>query len=372
MRLLCLALLIAATSRAEQIDVWIGTATSPGGPSRGIYRLTFDDEAGRLSEAKLVAETTQPGFLAKHPSLPVIYSTIDSGGGGVAAWRIESDGAEKKLVALGDVPTGDGGPCQVSVDRTGRVLFSAQYGGGSVASYRLNDDGSIAGRATLIEHEDPSGVVPGRQGECHAHWTGVTPDNRYVLSPDLGADRVYVHALNEKTGELTRHGSVRTPPGGGPRHFAFHPNGRVGFVVNELAMTVSTLGYDAGAGELTLLSTARALTPEQVNGERFNSGSEVRVHPSGKFVYSANRGHDTVSAFRIDQATGELTLVDNEPVRGSHPRNFNLDPSGRWLIAAGRDSHTLTVFEIDQETGELEYTLQSVYCPSPICVLFAE
>lgn len=353
------------TAPANELDVWIGTATPAGGPSRGIYHLTFDDESGKLSEATLAAETSQPGFLARHPRLPVMYSTVDSGGGAVAAWRI--DGAT--LTPLGEVPTGDGGPCHVSVDRTGNVLFSTQYGGGSVCSFRLSNDGSIAGRVSIVEHAEPSGVVPGRQQACHPHWAGLSPDNRFVLVPDLGADRIYIHRLNAETAELTRHGSVKTPPGGGPRHFKFHPTRPVGYVVNELTMSLSVFDWDADVGTLTLKQTIPTLTTEQIAGETFNSGSEIRVHPSGRFVYAANRGHDSITAYAVDPATGELSLVETEPIRGSWPRNFNLDPSGRWLLAAGRDSNTLAVFAIDADTGALQYVRETAEVASPICVV---
>lgn len=352
---------------AAELDVWIGTATRPDGPSRGIYHLTLDDETGKLSEATLAAEAVGPGFLAKHPTLPVLYSTADGAGGSIAAWHIKG----AKLRPLNEQAINDGGSAHVAVDRTGKTLLSAQYGGGSAATFRLKADGSIGERVSLIEHTDPSDVVENRQKTCHPHWTGTSPDNRFVLVPDLGADRIYVHKLNSETGELSRHGSVKCVPGGGPRHFKFHPTLKVGYVVNELAMSLSVFDWDADAGELTLRQTIPTLSEEQKAGQQFNSGSEVRVHPSGRFVYSANRGHDTITAFAVDPSTGELSLIETEPIRGSWPRNFNLDPSGRWLLAAGRDSHTLAVFEIDREAGALQYMLETAHVPAPICVLVA-
>lgn len=358
---LCLASLTSAAER----DVWIGTVTGPGGPSRGVYHLTLDDATGKLSPAKLVAEVDGPGWVTRHPTLPVLYTTR---GEEIVAWRIERDADGVRLEEINAEPTGDGGACHLSVDRTGQVLLSAQYGGGSVCSYPLNDRGAIAARVSHFEHNDPSNVVPGRQKACHPHWTGVSADNRFVIAPDLGADRVYVHKLNEETGELTRHTSAKTVPGGGPRHFKFHPTLPVGYLVNELAMSLSVFDWDAERGELALRQTIPTLSPEQVAGETFNSGSEIRVHPSGKFVYSANRGHDSITAFAVDEATGELSLIEVEPIRGGWPRNFNVDPSGRWLLAAGRDSNTLAVFAIDPETGALQYTREMASVPAPICV----
>lgn len=369
---LCLTLAVI-DARAAEVDVWIGTTTPADGDSRGVYHLTLDEEAGRLSRATLAAEAVEPGFLAAHPSLDVVYSTGDvDGEPSVTAWRVVRDGERASLERLNAQPIGDGGSAHVAVDQTGRVLLSAQYGGGSAASFPLDDDGAIGPRASLIEHDTPSGVVADRQASCHPHWVGVSPDNRFVLVPDLGADRVFVHRLDPDSAKLTEHSAAPTPPGGGPRHFTFHPAGREGYVVNELELSLSRLTFDAAAGELMVVQTIPTLSESQKAAERFNSGSEVRVHPTGRFVYCANRGHDSITAFAIDQATGELSLIEQEPIRGAWPRNFALSPSGRWLLAAGRDSHTLAVFEIDPNTGELQYTLHTRSVPHPICVLVDE
>ena len=367
MRSLATLLLLAAGSAAlaAEYNVWIGTKTGPGSPSRGVYRLTLDDATGKLSPATLVAEVDNPGWVTRHPTLPVLYTTR---GEEIVAWRIERDADGVRLEEINAEPTGDGGACLVSVDRTGRVLLSAQYGGGSVCSYGLNDDGSIAGRVSHLEHNEPSNVVPGRQKACHPHWIGASADNHFVIAPDLGADRVYLHRLDAETGALSRHGWGIAIPGGGPRHFKFHPTLPVGYLVNELEMSLSVFDWDAERGELTLCQTIPTLSPEQIAGETHNSGSEIRVHPSGDFVYAANRGHDSITAFAVDRATGELSLIEVEPIRGGWPRNFNLDPTGRWLLAAGRDSNTLAVFAIDPETGALQYTRQMASVPAPICV----
>ncbi|MDC0936551.1 lactonase family protein [Pirellulales bacterium] len=368
MRHVLLALLMATTASAAELDVWIGTHKPRNGETAGIYRLTFDDETGELSRATLAAEQAGAGFLALHPSLSVLYSTGD----GVSSWRIVGGAEGKRLERINDQPTGDGGTAHVAVDHTGNVLLSAQYGGGSVASYLLAADGSIGPRVSLVEHDQPSGVDANRQQSCHPHWVGMSPDNRFVIVPDLGADKIYVHRLDAKTAKLTEHGSVDAPPGGGPRHFKFHPSGRFGYLVNELTLTLSAFDWNDKAGELSLIQTIPVLNDEQKAGQDSNSGSEVRVHPEGKFVYSANRGHDTITAFSVDSSTGKLTLIEQEPIRGSWPRNFNLDPSGRWLLAAGRDSNTLAIFAIDQNTGALRFSLKTASVPAPICVLVAE
>lgn len=365
-----IALCAFGPATAETYDVWVGTTTPAGGPSRGVYHLTLDETRGRLSAARLVAEAEEPGFLVVGDDGRRLYAAADAEGvPSIAAYRVRGDDEDRVVLDLINTqPVGDGGACHVALDRTGRVLLSAQYGGGSVASFPIAEDGSVGPRASLLKHDEPSGVVPDRQGACHPHWVGVSPDNRFVLVPDLGADRIDVHALDAANARITPHGSAPTVPGGGPRHFKLHPTLPVGYVVNELAMSLSAFDWDSDRGALSLRQTAPTLSDAQRDGERFNSGSEVRIHPSGRFVYSANRGHDSITVFRVDPATGDLSLVETEPVRGAWPRNFNVSPSGRWLLAAGRDSHTLAVFEIDQATGALQYTLHTAYVPSPICV----
>lgn len=359
------ALLSATPSTAEDVDVWIGTATPAGGLSRGVYHLTLDDQTGKLSEATLAAEAGEPGFLAQHPTRRVLYATSNDRGGSVTAWRIEAN----RLTPLGSVPTGAGGPCHVAVDPTGGWLFSAQYGSGSACSYRLNEDGSIAERASIVRHTGPSGVNPARQRGCFAHWVGPSPDNRFLIVPDLGADRVFVHRFDAATGGLSKHSAGSVPPGGGPRHFKFHPSLSVGYAVNELTMALTVFDWNADRGELAPRQTIPTLTAEQLAGEPYHSASEVRIHPSGRFVYVANRGHDSITAFAVDPQTGELSLIETESIRGSWPRNFNLDPSGHWLLAAGRDSNTLAVFAIDPTTGALRYARETAYVPAPICVM---
>jgi 6-phosphogluconolactonase len=366
--MLSFSALVAATVNAESLDVWVGTTTPRGGVSKGIYHATLDTDNGRLSAPRLVAEIREPGFLALHPSGDVLYATgTVRRDAVVVAYRIDRSGGESELTLLGSQPTGDGGAAHVATDRTGQVLFSAQYGGGSVAVYPLGDDGSIGPRSALVEHEGGSRAVSGRQDEPHPHWCGTSPDNRFVFVPDLGLDRVMVYELDGAG--LVPHGFGEVPPGGGPRHMKFHPNGKFIYVLNELALSVTTFAYDANSGAMTPLETVSTLPDELAAKERFNSGSEIRVHPSGRFVYTATRGHDTITAFRVDDSTGRLTLIEREPIRGSWPRNFNVDPTGRWLLAAGRDSHTLAVFEIDGATGELAFTLHTVAVPTPICVV---
>lgn len=352
---------------AQESTVWLGTTRSEGSESKGIYRATFDSDTGVLSSTELAAEVTSPGFVVLHPNGKLLYAVCqlpDGQGGGVAAYKISKD---KKLTLLNAQPIGDGGAAHLAVDATGSCLFTAQYGGGSVAVFPLDGEGRISERTCLVKHEG-SGPDQERQQGPHPHYVGIDPGNRFLLVPDLGIDKVMIYEMDLSGGQIKQHGFGKCVPGGGPRHLKFHPNGKFVFVLNELKMSVTVFKYDADQGTLSLIQTTSTL-PKHMQ-EIPNKSSEIRIHPSGKFVYAANRGHDSIAAFRVDPSSGKLTFIEREAIRGSWPRNFSLDPSGKWLVAAGRNSNTLSVFELDQETGQLLFTGRVVNSPSTICVTF--
>ena len=368
MRLLIASLLLllaVGSAIAEEAVVWIGTNTPRGGASKGIHRATIDLESGVLSTPELAAEIASPGFVTLHPNGRVLYSVCQLADrqGGVAAFEISED--RRSLRALATQPIGDGGAAHLSVDTTGRILFTAQYGGGSAAAFPLDGQGKILPRSALVEHEG-TGPDTARQKGPHPHWTGVDPANRFLFVPDLGIDRVVIYRIVHDRARIERHGAGRCPPGSGPRHMKFHPNGRIAYVLNELQLSVTVFDYDADSGTLTPKQTISTL-PEEMR-EVACSASEIRVHPSGRFVYAANRGHDSIAVFTVDPADGRLTFVEREAIRGSWPRNFALDPTGRWLMAAGGKSNTISVFRVDPRSGGLVYTGRTVNCPSPICV----
>ncbi|MFT5303043.1 MAG: 6-phosphogluconolactonase [Mariniblastus sp.] len=356
--------------QADEVDVWIGSSQA------GIYHFTLDTKTGKLSSPTIVSDSTGAGFLALHPNGNVLYATDRVAGGSVAAFAIgDSDqgnpAGRKTLRLLSKLPTGDGGAACVAIDPTGRVLTSAHYGGGSVSSYLVNPDGDLNQRVEVIEHGVGAGVVGKRQDNAHPHWVGTSPDNRFLMVPDLGLDRVVVYALDHASAELKLHAKIEVPPGSGPRHMKFHPNGKYAYVLNELSLTVSVFEYGAEDASFKNIQLIETLSPE--DKDRFlNSAAEIRVHPSGKFVYSSNRGHDSISVFSVDPSTGKLRFVEHEAIRGACPRNFNLDPSGKWLIAAGQHSNTLALFEIDQTTGKLTFARKSLNVQAPICVLFGK
>lgn len=352
--------------RADPRPVFFGT----GGPgARGIYRATFDRETGRLGPAELAAEVGSPGFLALHPRSSVLYAVAHGPAGpGAVAYRVAADGS---LAVLNSEATGDGGAAHVAVHPSGRLLLTAQYGGGSTAAFPLDDEGRLE-KPTLHEHTGGSGVVKDRQEAPHPHWCGFSPDGRFALVPDLGMDGIVIYRVDPEARTISPHGFAASVPGGGPRHMRFSPEGKHIYLLNELSLSVSVFAWNSEAGTAERLGTTPALSDDAKAAEAFNSAAEILVHPSGAFVYSSNRGHDSVTVYRTRDGGRALDVIQVQPIRGAFPRNIALDPSGRWLLAAGADSNTVAVHAVDPDTGRLTYQTKGIInVPAPICILFA-
>lgn len=360
--------LLCHAAFAETISVYFGTR---GSAAKGIYHATFDTQTGKLGEAQLAATLRDPGFLAFDPQHAHLYAAGHDGEQPViAAYEIDQDG---QLVFINAEPVGDGGAAHLSVHPSGRFLLTAQYGGGSVALFPISEDGSIQPRGQLIEHSGGSGVVPNQQNKPHPHWTGYSPDARFAFIADLGTDQIVIYKIEESFLSISPHSYAETIPGGGPRHMKFSADGRFIYLLNEIDVSVTTFEYNPEAGTAERIDTTPALTREAKAKEQTNSGSEILVHPNGRFVYSGNRGHDSVTVYRSDSQTGQLTVTEVEPIRGAWPRNINLDPTGKWLLAAGSHSNTVAVFAIDPDSGELTYQPFSVISvPAPICIVFKD
>jgi len=375
-----------AAHAADQL-VWFGTYTGGPANSEGIYVSRFDATTGKLTAPVLAAAAKNPSFLAVHPTLPVLYAVsevADADGkptGAVRSFAI--DEATGTLANKNHQSSGGKGPCHVSVDRTGRVALAANYGSGSVICFGLAADGSldpvVAGTPSgvpsssgvpggFIQHEG-KGPNPQRQEGPHGHSIYPTADSRFAVACDLGLDKVFLHSLDADKATLTPHGFGRTAAGAGPRHFAFHPSGRYGYAVNELDRTVTAFAFDPQAGTLAPIQSLSTLAADVTDTKGFST-AEIVAHPGGRFLYASNRGHDSIAMYAVDPASGLLTFLGTEPIRGKTPRNFVIDPTGQFLLAAGQNSHTVTVFAIDAETGRLSFTGQSLDVPSPVCIRF--
>ncbi len=351
--------------------VYFGTYT--GGKSQGIYLSHFDTTTGRLSAPELAVETRNPSFLAVHPSHRWIYAAgemDDFGGrraGSVSAFRIEP--VTGHLTLLNAQASGGTGPCHVAVDRTGRCVMAANYGSGSIAAFQIQPDGELGKETACIQHHGSS-VDPRRQEGPHAHFIAPDPGNRFALTCDLGLDEVLVYRLDAAKGTLVPNepAFARVKPGLGPRHLAFHPNGRVAYVVSEMGSSVTAFDYDAKWGRLKEIQTLSTL-PAEFQGQR--SGAEVQVDPTGRFLYASNRGNDSITEFAIDGRSGSLTWIGCEPSGGRTPRHFTLDPSGRWMLVENQDSNNVVVFRVEPKDGHLTPTGQQIEVGAPVCAVFA-
>lgn len=351
--------------------VYVGTYTRA--PSVGIYVGRFS-KTGKITPIGVAAETPNPTFLTVHPNHKVLYAaneiSLYEGQPAGSASAFSIDPASGKLTLLDKVSTKGPGPCHVSVDKSAKWLYVANYGGGSVASLPIKSDGSLSEAAAFFQHEGSS-ANPRRQAGPHAHEATVSPDNHFVLVADLGLDKILAYRIDPAKGGLTPNDPPFTTvaPGSGPRHVVFSGNGKYVYAVNEMLSTVTAFHYDAAHGTLAEMQTLSTL-PQGYT--RNNSTAEIAVHPNGQFLYASNRGDDSIAVFRIDAASGKLTALDRVPTKGKTPRNFAIDPSGSFLLAANQDSASVVVFKIDTKTGALTPTGDTWEVPSPVSIVFVK
>ncbi len=358
----------AQTATAGKSLVYVGTYTDHG--SLGIYGYSFDPATGQLTSLGLAAESAEPSFLTVNPSRKFLYTANEvlnykeQSTGAVSAFAI--DWQTGKLSLLDEVSAGDEGPAHVTMDRTGKYVLVANYTRGSVAVLPVLPDGRLGEASAFVQHKGSS-VNPERQQGPHAHAIGMSPDNRFAIVADLGLDELIVYPFDAAKGSLGDPHVVKIAPGSGPRHLTFDPRGRFLYLISELRSTVTVFSYEAASGSLRQLQTISTL-PKGFAGE--SAAAEIQVHPSGKFLYASNRGHDSIAVFAIDQAKGALTSIDFVSTRGKTPRNFALDFAGTWLLVANQNSNEVVSFRVDAKTGRLTAADQTVAVSSPVCVQF--
>jgi 6-phosphogluconolactonase len=374
-----LALLaLAAPVSAEDFLVFFGTYTNA--LSRGIYVARLDADTGKLSAPELAAETASPCYLAVSPDGKFLYAansvknfsdySIENGGGAVSAFAI--DNTSGRLTLLDQKCSGGAGPCHVSVDASGKILFVANYNSGSVKAFLLETNGAIGAGGDCVSRVGHS-VNASRQSSAHAHFICADPSNRFALACDLGTDEILVSPFDTATAGLhpAQVESFSVPPGSGARHLAFSRDGKFVHVINEIACTVTTFAWDSKNGKLDLVETISALPPEVPVQNSFTA-AEILVHPSGKFVYATVRGHDSVSVFAADVRSGRLTFVQNISAGGNVPRGLGLDPTGRWLMVANQKSDNAVEFAVDAQTGKLSPAGRALKIGSPVDVKFVK
>jgi 6-phosphogluconolactonase len=331
---------------------WLFVGTQRSGDGTGFSRLSFDTATGALTPPDLAAIAPDPSFFVVSGDYRHLYACHSGTPGGVGAYGV--DAATGELRPLGQHVSIGRGPSQLSLDHAGRFVLAANYAGGYVEVIAIGVDGTLGRQTAFVQHSGSS-VHPDRQTRPYVHCAVPDPTNRFVLAADLGTDEVVIYRLHEARGTLTLHDPRATPvpPGSGPRHLAWNPNGVSLYLIEELSSEVTVFHWDAARGALTSRQTISAL-PHDFHGA--NTAAEVLVHPSGNFLYASNRGHDSIVVFRVAPGDGLLDVEQFVSSRGRTPRYLALDATGRWLVAANCDSDSLAVFGIDHRSGHLTPT----------------
>lgn len=353
--------------------VYIGTYTSGGSESKGIYMSRFDAAAGTLTKPELVAETEEPSFLTLGRNGKYLYAVNetlnyeDKDSGFVSAFAV--DHLTGSLKFLNRQPSHGAAPCYISIAEKSGLIFVANYMSGNVAVFPVTADGSLAPASDVKQHEG-RGPNTERQRSPHAHCVVPYEKKDLLFVTDLGTDRVMVYSVDARSGKLTPTAeSYSAVPGAGPRHFKVHPDQRFAFVNNELDMTVTSLGLDERSGKLREIHSVSTL-PEG-RKDPGDSTADMHVSADGRSLYVSNRGHDSIASFSIDKRSGRLTPLEIVKTGGKTPRNFAIDPTGKFLLAANQNSDSITVFRIDAETGKLTPTGPGISAPRPVCLIFS-
>jgi len=366
LRRLCLALLFSGATFAASLtasDYYVFFGTHRSGPGLGFSLGHFDSDTGALTTPKFLIEAREPAFFVIAADGRHLYTCNSGDPGAVSAYAI--DPPTGQLALLNQVPSGGRDPSYICLDHTGRFALVANYEAGNIAVIALTPDGRLGERTAFVQHSGHS-VNPKRQAHAYAHSIIVDPTNRFVLTADLGLDRLFVYRFDAATGALAANDPpyATVPPGSGPRHVTFHPNGRWVYLISEMGCTVTGFNWDSATGSLAEFQSITTL-PADFTGT--NTCAEILVHPNGKFLYASNRGHDSLAVFAIDPANGHLTPIEYAPSRGHWPRNFTFDPTGRWIIATNHDSDNAVVFRVDAATGRLSPAGDPVTVPFPFC-----
>ncbi|MBO1330856.1 lactonase family protein [Streptomyces sp. VRA16 Mangrove soil] len=342
--------------RSRPRPLYLGTYTSQQGGGTGIGTATYDPRSGAVTGTGTIDGVADPSYLAVHPNGRTLYAVDERQDGGVTAVRL----ADRKV--LGTRSTGGAGPCHLCVHPSGRWLLSANYLSGSVAVHPVDASGALGGRTALVTHDTPA-PGPGQQGP-HAHQIVTSPDGGHVLAVDLGNDTVYTYRLDTAAGTLTQVSYATLRPGAGPRHLTFHPGGRYAYLANEVDNTVVVCGYEAGSGRLTPGAPQSTGT-----GEGTSYPAQLLVTAEGRFAYLANRGHNSLTRYAIEDGGARLRLLDTVPVGGDFPRQIAFSPDERLLFAANQKSGSVSVFRVDHCSGELTSTGKGFAAPIAVCAL---
>ncbi|MCL6573082.1 MAG: lactonase family protein [Bacillus sp. (in: Bacteria)] len=345
-------------------DTYIGyVGTYTKGESKGIYSFTLDTNEAKIDNVNVAAQLENPTYLTIGSDNKYLYSVTKEGeSGGVAAFSINESG---ELAEINKQLLPGSSPCHVSVDSQGHYLFSANYHQGLVTSQLINQkDGSVQPAASIIKHVG-SGPDP-RQEKPHTHYAGLTPDETFLAVVELGIDALITYKVGID-GQLTKVNLLPLKAGSGPRHLVFHPNGKTAYIMTEFSSEVIVLSYHQENGHFTEKQYISTL-PADFNEN--NQGSAIHISTDGRFIYAGNRGHNSITVFRVDLESGELSFIEHTPTEGDWPRDFSLDPTERFLIASNQESSNLVLFSRDENTGKLSLLQADIAVPHPVCVKF--
>jgi 6-phosphogluconolactonase len=352
--------------------LFVGTQTVEGSTSKGIYAYRWDPSKGEIESIGLAIESQNPTFLALSPNEKYMYAANEldtfggAPGGGVSAFTVNA--GTGKLTPVNTVSAKGTGTCHVAVDKTGQAVFCANYSGGSAASFHVAAGGALSDAVSFLQY---TGHGPLKQQEApHAHRVTLSPDNRFLLVNDLGLDCIHIYKLDAAAAKLTPNDPPEwnATPGSGPRALRFHPNGRWAYCLHEMASAVEVLSWDAQAGALTSVQRI-SLVPKGYTGE--HAGSEIVLDRSGRFAYAADRFDDVIVSFKVDTATGKLTLLGHSKYGGKTPRHIALDPTEKWLLVANQDSNDISVLKRDEQTGLIAESGKEFKISKPQCLVFA-
>jgi 6-phosphogluconolactonase len=368
--LLAVGVVLNTSARRAGADELVFISAFAPGDEGAIHAYRLDGDTGSLELLNRATDVEHPFFMALSADRRFLYSIHAPGQFGgknneqVAAFELVDKHGELKL--LNRQSSHGTASCYLDVDATGRTVVVANYSTGSVASLPVQEDGSLGEAATFVQHEGSS-VDTARQEGPHAHSIVVSPDNRFVLAADLGIDQVLGYRLDAEAATIAPNSQalVRTPPGAGPRHLTFHPNGQHVYVINELANSVTLFDYETESGMLTERQTISTV-PDDFDGT--SHCADLKITPDGRFLYGTNRGHDSIAAYRIAE-DGRLTLLAIEPSLGKGPQNLAITPSGNLLLCANMPGSNVALFRIDQQTGSLATVGEPISIPSPACIM---
>lgn len=356
-------------SAGDEFFVYIGSSKSERTASKGIYTYRFRAGTGQLTSVGLV-KITNPAFLALHPNHRFLYTvnqTADYATSAVTAFAI--DRATGGLTLLNQVSSHGANPVYVLLDKTKRYALVANYIGHNVATFPVLEDGRLGDASDVVQYTDSSVNHPERPKGAFPHSIDVSSNNRFAIVTALGLDKLFVYRFDSSHGSLVQNDPpfVSLAPGAGPRHIAFDPRGKYVYSMNETAGTVTVFSYNAANGTLSERQTISTL-PKDFKGN--NASGEIEVHPTGKFLYASNRGHDSIAVFAVESKKGTLTPIESVPTQGKAPGNFQIDPTGSYLFVANENSDTVVVFRIDSNLGRLTPTGHVLEVPCPQNMVF--